>query len=50
LDSYFDTIKISRKILQGYIRIPLLFYLTRAYGRTAIIQVNVGDPLLNSLS
>jgi len=49
LRPYFDTIKISRKILQGYLRIPVIFYLTRPYGRTAIMQANVGDPLLNSL-
>jgi hypothetical protein len=35
------------KIIEGYLRIPLLFYLTRPYGSTAIMQYNGGKALLN---
>jgi len=50
LRPYFDNIKISRIILQGYLRIPVIFYLTRPYGRTAIMQDNGGNTLLKFLS
>jgi hypothetical protein len=50
LNPYFETVKISMKIIEGYLRIPLLFYLTGPYGRTAIMQDNGGNTLLNSLS
>jgi hypothetical protein len=45
LKAYFEAVKISRKIIEGYLRIPLLFYLTVLYERTAAMQDNVGNTL-----
>jgi hypothetical protein len=45
LKPYFETIKISMKIIEGYLKIPLLFYLTRLYERTAAMQDNDGNTL-----
>jgi len=43
LKAYFEAVKISMKIIEGYPNIPLLFYLTRLYERTAVMQDNVGN-------
>jgi hypothetical protein len=43
LKAYFEAVKISMKTIEGYLRIPLLLYLTGLYERTAVMQDSVGN-------